>query len=295
MDDRHGQRDGVPPRRSPDGRWWWDGREWQPIGGRPASGGRVLALLRGVPGFRSGVAWKAIAACVFYASCLLGVLAGAVSLHWSTVGFFASTLAVGLFGVLLRQYLRLLPVNVALVTGLVVALSTCAVSLANAPAPASSSQRPSGSGPVAAQPASPTAEPTATSPPTSAPTPTPAATEAPTPTSTPPAATAAPAPVATRAPAPPPTVRPPPTAAPPPPPACRAAAPSNPWGYDFCPGSVITNVPSSACSYFNCIKSFWNQTNGYLEECSDGTYSHSGGRSGACSSHGGEWRAVESH
>jgi hypothetical protein len=289
MDDRHGRRDGVPPRRSPDGGWWWDGQQWQPNGRRRASGGRVLALLRGVPGFRSGVAWKAIVACVFYASCLFGALGGIGAGAWSIAGLFASTLAIGLFGVLLRQYLRLLPVNVALATGLVVALSTCAVSFARAPAPASSSPHPSGSGAVAAQPASPTSQPTATQPPTAAPTPMPAATQAPTPTPTRPAATVAPAPVATRAPAPPPTT------APPPPPACRAAAPSNPWGYDFCPGSVITNVPSNACGYFNCIKSFWNQANGYLEECSDGTYSHSGGRSGACSSHGGEWRAVQSH
>jgi hypothetical protein len=291
MDDRHGRRDGVPPRRSPNGGWWWDGREWQPIRGRPVSGGRVLALLRGVPGFRSGAAWKAIVACVFYALCLLGVLGGIGSGSWSIAGFFASTLAIGLFGVMLRQYLRLLPVNVALVAGLVVALSTCAVSLANgsSPAPVSSSPPPSGSGAVAAQPASPTAQPAAPSPPAAAPA------QAPTPSPPPPAATAAPAPVATRAPAPPPTVRPPPTAALPPPPACRAAAPENPWGYDFCPGSVIANVPSNACGYFNCIKSFWSQTNGHLEECSDGTYSHSGGRSGACSSHGGEWRAVQSH
>jgi hypothetical protein len=279
MDDRHGLRDRVSPRRSPDGGWWWDGREWQPDGGRRGSGGRVVALLRVVPGFRSGVAWKAIGAGVFYASCLFGALGGIGARSWPIVGLVASTLAIGLFGALLRQHLRLLPVNVALASGLVVALSTCAVSLAKAPAPASPPS--SGSGAVAAQPASPTPQPTGTSPPTLAPTP---------------------APAATRAPAPPPTVRPaatvrPPslTAAPPPPPACRAAAPSNPWGYDFCPGSVITNVPSNACGYFNCIKSFWNQANGHLEECSDGTYSHSGGRSGACSSHGGEWRAVQSH
>jgi hypothetical protein len=37
---------------------------------------------------------------------------------------------------------------------------------------------------------------------------------------------------------------------------------------------------SDFCSYFNCIPSFWQSTNGYGEECHDGTYSHSGGRSG---------------
>ena len=41
--------------------------------------------------------------------------------------------------------------------------------------------------------------------------------------------------------------------------------------------------PSSFCKYFNCIPSFWTSTNGYIEECVDETYSHSGGRS--CSYH----------
>jgi len=91
------------------------------------------------------------------------------------------------------------------------------------------------------------------------------------------------------------TKKPAPPAPPPPPP--RAAfnycgAPANPWHYNFCGGTVINSPASSFCSYFPCIPSFWQSTNGYAEECVDGKYSHSGGRSGACSSHGGEMRPL---
>ena len=93
----------------------------------------------------------------------------------------------------------------------------------------------------------------------------------------------------------PPTTRttPPPTRTKPPPSTC--GAPANPFGYDFCsPPSLIYSPPSSFCGYFNCIPSFWKSTNGYVDECSDGTYSHSGGRQGACSYHGGELRPLYS-
>jgi len=104
-------------------------------------------------------------------------------------------------------------------------------------------------------------------------------------------------PTASASPVPSPTPR----AAPPPPlpaPAPRntCGAPANPFGYDFCsPGNVIYGPPSNFCSYFNCIKSFWQSTKGYVDECQDGTYSHSGGRQGACSYHGGELRPLYSH
>ncbi len=68
----------------------------------------------------------------------------------------------------------------------------------------------------------------------------------------------------------------------------------NPWGYDFNPGNYITAPPSAFCSYFNCIASFWNGK-GHVEECNDATYSKSGGISGSCSSHGGNWRPLYSH
>jgi hypothetical protein len=69
----------------------------------------------------------------------------------------------------------------------------------------------------------------------------------------------------------------------------------NPWGYDFNPGKYIYSPPSNFCQYFNCIGSFWSSTNGYVEECQDKTCSHSGGVSGSCSSHGGNWRPLYSH
>jgi hypothetical protein len=89
--------------------------------------------------------------------------------------------------------------------------------------------------------------------------------------------------VATKVPAPPP---------PPPPPPSTCGAPANPWGYNFCGGNLIYSPPGNFCSYFNCIASFWQYTNGYIDECADGTYSHSGGRQGACSHHGGERRPL---
>jgi hypothetical protein len=93
------------------------------------------------------------------------------------------------------------------------------------------------------------------------------------------------------APTPAPTARP--TAPPPPPPAENlCGAPSNPWHYNFCGGSLIYSPPSSFCYYFPCIASFWKSTNGYVDQCMDGTFSHSGGVQGACSHHGGERRPL---
>jgi hypothetical protein len=70
---------------------------------------------------------------------------------------------------------------------------------------------------------------------------------------------------------------------------------NNPWGYNFNPGRLIYAPPSAFCAYFPCIKSFWRDTNGYVVECRDGTFSHSGGRRGACSYHRGEWRPLYAH
>jgi hypothetical protein len=69
----------------------------------------------------------------------------------------------------------------------------------------------------------------------------------------------------------------------------------NPWGYNFTPGRLIYSAPDDFCSYFDCIASFWNSTNGYVAQCSDGMFSHSGGRPGACSWHGGTRRPLYRH
>lgn len=71
-------------------------------------------------------------------------------------------------------------------------------------------------------------------------------------------------------------------------------APQNPWGYNFCGGGLIYSPDPSFCNYFACIPSFWQSTNGYVDQCNDGMFSHSGGRSGACSYHGGERRPLYS-
>lgn len=71
-------------------------------------------------------------------------------------------------------------------------------------------------------------------------------------------------------------------------------APNNPYGYNFCGrGGYVTSPSADICSYFDCIANFFNG-HGYMVECNDGTYSMSGGISGACSYHGGEDRAVYS-
>lgn len=88
--------------------------------------------------------------------------------------------------------------------------------------------------------------------------------------------------------------QPPPPPPPPPPVPNTCGAPANPWGYNFCGGKLIYSPPSNFCAYFNCIPSFWKSTNGYVDQCKDGTYSHSGGVQGACSYHGGELRPLYS-
>ena len=103
------------------------------------------------------------------------------------------------------------------------------------------------------------------------------------------------APPTTLAPAPPPT----PAPAPPPLPPTTAAAelcgaPPNPMGYNLCGrGSQVYSPDPSTCSYFNCIGNFSNGK-GYMVQCNDGSYSMSGGRRGACSTHGGEGKPVYS-
>ena len=95
-----------------------------------------------------------------------------------------------------------------------------------------------------------------------------------------------------------PTQPPVPTAAPKPTNPCQNAVNNNPWCYDFNPGNLITSPPSNFCDYFNCIPTFVSTDDpdgGYIVECSDGTYSQSGGESGSCSHHGGNMRALYSH
>jgi hypothetical protein len=68
-------------------------------------------------------------------------------------------------------------------------------------------------------------------------------------------------------------------------------APDNPWGYNFCAGTLITTPPADFCTYFSCIANFPNGI-GYVVQCVDGDFSKSGGRRGACSYHDGEGQAL---
>ena len=97
-----------------------------------------------------------------------------------------------------------------------------------------------------------------------------------------------PTPIPTRKPTPRPTEKP--TQQP-----VHTGVNGNPWGYDFVQGNLIYDPASDFCAYFSCIKSFWQSTNGYVVECGDGEYSHSGGVRGACSRNGGEYRILYSH
>lgn len=68
---------------------------------------------------------------------------------------------------------------------------------------------------------------------------------------------------------------------------------NNPWDYTLTnTGHILYSPNAAVCNYLNCIASFWQNTAGYVDECADGTYSHSGGRTGACSKHGNEKQPV---
>jgi hypothetical protein len=104
---------------------------------------------------------------------------------------------------------------------------------------------------------------------------------------------ASPSPTASPTPSPTMTAAPSPTASPSP--TAGTGVYGNPWGYDFNPGNPIYGPPSTFCSYFPCIPSFWTSTSGYVVQCVDLLFSHSGGRSGVCSYHGGYYRTLYSH
>ncbi len=91
----------------------------------------------------------------------------------------------------------------------------------------------------------------------------------------------APAPVRTAAPVPtaPPTAQ---RTVQPTPNLC--GAPKNPYGYNFCKGSLIYSPLPGFCTYFNCVSNFSSGT-GAVVRCTDGTYSKTGGNPQACLGH----------
>ena len=58
---------------------------------------------------------------------------------------------------------------------------------------------------------------------------------------------------------------------------------NNPWCYNFSHGTRIYHPQRAFCSYFACVSDFWRATRGYVVECWNGKYSHSGGIRGVCS------------
>jgi hypothetical protein len=286
------------PTISDDKAWRWDGSSWLPLAAGPAPKAAWTTLLRVVPGFRSANLGKAVLATGFYLSCSLGILTGVVSGAFEVWGFCLACLLIGPLSVFLwasrGNGRRIWALGAAL--GLTIAFggwalatappgsvgtrngshaSTTSKALAEVPLNPTPAERP------VASPSSVFASPTPTLLPSPSPTPTGVPSSTPTPASIPP--TAKPIAIPTQVP-------PPPTQ----PPVNLCGAPSNPWNYGFCGGSKIFSPPANFCTYFPCIASFWKSTLGYVDQCVDGTYSHSGGRSGACSSHGGESRPLYS-
>jgi hypothetical protein len=122
--------------------------------------------------------------------------------------------------------------------------------------------------------------------------PTPIPTKAPTSTPKP---TATPTSVPTIAPTPVPTQPPTPTQAPVPTSPPVQGVNGNQWGYDFTPGNSIYDPNPGFCTVFACVSTFWTKTSGYVAECGNGKYTHSGGVSGACSRDGGVSQILYSH
>jgi hypothetical protein len=70
-------------------------------------------------------------------------------------------------------------------------------------------------------------------------------------------------------------------------PASSTGSPSPGAGQEDDVGSPSHATDSQFCSEHTCIGNFESES-GTIVECRDGTFSHAGGISGACSSHGGE-------
>ncbi len=227
-----------------------------------------------IPGFRSAIWWKAAIATLFYLFCVIGIVVGLAELNLSITAFYVAALAIPVLAIQLVRFRRARPINGILALSLVLAFGMCGVSMATLP--------PS---PRTSTALAPLRTPSPEQPPIKVESPSPATTAFPTPSPSPTLAPSSTPVVVVHSPTPRASPRPSPP--PPPPPPSLCGAPPNPWNYNLCGGALIPNPPSSFCSYFPCIPSFWTSTNGYVELCSDGKYSHSGGVSGSCSHHGG--------
>jgi len=239
-------------RFSPDGRWWWDGKQWQPVQPRPRAVTHPPRSTTGPQRARSN---------------LLPT--------WAKI-------VLGLFFLPITAYVLVFRSGWKPATKMVAAAGWSAVLVASLALTSSSYATGARPSPQTAAPTAATGTAASTSTVTPTPTGTPMLGPTPTPVLARASAPAALVPAVTHTPTPPPAA----------PARDLCGAPSNPWGYNFCGGSFINSPPSNFCSYFTCIPNFWRSTNGYVDQCADGAYSHSGGRQGACSFHGGERRPL---
>lgn len=270
-------------RLSPDGNWRWNGQVWEAV--KPPDhvvpAVRSRGFLRQIPGFRSGTPWKVAVALVGYLFIALFIASGFAPASRGGIAIGLGALAVVVLATNGWGLRRRLPMfrspNKWLAAVAWVGLVLIILVAVGATQPAA----PTGGNQVAKLSAA--SSPTPMQSPLATTSPSPTLADSPTPSPSP-----RPSPIAS----PKPTPKPAPKPAPKP---TTCGAPANPFGYDFClPATLIYSPPANFCGYFNCIPSFWNSTKGYVDECVDGTYSHSGGRQGACSYHGGERRPLYS-
>lgn len=250
---------------------------------RPKTG-----LLRQIPGFRTGTRWKQVVGALGYLVIVAWIVQFPTNPPLGVLGLLflcAIWLAANAFGFRTRVPVFRSSSRWA-AGGAWAALGTAMlITGALAAAPSSTPDNGVGSGPSALS--TDAAVGIARSP----------STASPSAVSSPPSPSLKPSPTPSPSPPPPPTSVAAPQPAPPPPPAFDyCGAPSNPWHYNFCAsnsGKYIYSPPNPTfCQYFNCITSFWKSANGYVVECNDGAYSHSGGVQGACSYHNGVMRAL---
>ena len=301
----------MTTRISDDGRYYWDGTQWQPAisadgqwrwdGTRWIPRNKSAALLQGRT-FRVGSWIGAALSGVLGVICLIGVTAELAA--WSQGSREAPSGVAG--GLILLSVATLLAaplvIRLAIRRGIVLAaslatgllfLGSCGGSIALSaafppPSPSASvalASPNSSRSPKIPDTGSASTSPTTVSSPSATPSPTPHPTPTPPPSPSPVVSTPSPSPQPASPPPPPPS-----------PVASTCGAPSNPWGYNFCGrGGYITDPPADFCTYFApCVSTFWTAISGYVVQCASGSWSHSGGVSGACSHNGGVARVLYS-
>ncbi|MFR9778129.1 hypothetical protein ACL02O_19005 [Micromonospora sp. MS34] len=89
----------------------------------------------------------------------------------------------------------------------------------------------------------------------------------------------------------PPSSSPTPSTSPSPTAADLCGAPPNPYGYNYCGGSLVYDPAPDVCDWFSCTANLWDGR-GYLVQCEDDLVSRTGLPGGPCAGHGGTRRPV---